>query len=228
MEYNVRFKILSFLLTMFLVSSAYSADIDSKLSPEITEQIAKQFDSQDNGFEANIGEFKVQKIEDPTAPQHILLKEIESKIDADLEKQHYSTSGDYVILVHQPIEGQNIYRVISFKVTVEGDKSSVDNIKEIALIKLVEAMAAERVHEVPVTADPAHEDETRKHEPSSNLNPVSGLAAPSLSAEHLENVLGGTEAFVPEGVDEKKINHDEGLRLHQEPEQTQAPDMDAP
>lgn len=211
MEYNVRFKILSFILITFLASNTYSADIDSKLTPGITEEIAKKFDSQNNGFEENIGRFSIKKIEDPTAEHHVLLKEIESKIEADLTAQHYSSSGDYVILVHQPLTGRNIYRVISFSVNTN---KNIENIKEIALIELAEIEAVveqQRMHEVPKEEHNFRNNavavEERIHEEEPRVNPQ----------EHLHDVAIIEEQHAPVvPVAIEQVHHEEGSNEHDE------------
>lgn len=161
-------KILGLILVIFLTSSIYSTDIDSKLTPEITTKIAEQLLNKDNGFKVNVSGLNIEKIKDPTANGYDLEADVESKIKADLTNQHYSNSGDYVILVQQPLESdKKVYRVISFTV---GEGKKLTNIQEIALIGLTEAVTEERVHDdFSTVVDHVHQEEARIHGENDSL-----------------------------------------------------------
>lgn len=178
----MRLKYLFLVSSALMCASTYSAD---HLNAEATTEIAQKMRGQGVGFEVSVNGFIVKKVQDPTASSEgILLEEVSSAIEKSLEKHHYKDNGEYVILVNQPLEGQNIYRVIKFEV----NNNDVSKIKEIALVELTEhikeqaearvhaeelvhnnvnegqviALAPEHVHQV-VTEDRVHEMPLEDH-----------------------------------------------------------------
>jgi len=228
-EYFVFSKIfLSLVLTTASVSSIYSADhsavetLDSQLTPEITTEIAKEMADKPDGFKIHVNGWAVQKVKDPTVLQVDLMNEILAKIDKNLTDLKYPKSGDYTILVHQPVEGHNYYRVINFSVNIEAAKAEdiVTNVNAQLLVEInmMQDMAvvvedvhqeprvdatAEHVHNVVVVPERVHMEEERAHQPvvAEDVHEEPRVHA---TVEHLHDV-----AAVPERV------HMEEERAHQ-------------
>ena len=221
-EYFVFSKIfLSLVLTTASVSSIYSADhsaaetLDSQLTPEITTQIAKEMADKPDGFKIHVNGWAVRKVKDPTVVHVDLMNEILAKIDENLARLKYPKSGYYTILVHQPVEGHNYYRVINFSVNIEAaeDEDKITNVNAQLLVEInMQDMpvVAGHVHEEPrvdATVEHVHEeprvDATAGHvheEPHAHMEEhlhnvahgqaVSGLATPSSSSLSLLDHVG--------------------------------------
>jgi len=223
-EYFVFSKIfLSLVLTTASVSSIYSADhsavetLDSQLTPEITTQIAKEMADKPDGFKIHVNGWAVRKVKDPTVVHVDLMNEILAKIDKNLTDFKYPESGDYTILVHQPVEGHNYYRVINFSVNIEAAKPE-DIIKNVNAQLLVEinmqdmAVVVEDVHQEPrveATAEHVHE-EPRVDATAGHVHDVAAV----LERVHMEEERAHQPAVVAEDVHEEPRVHATVEHLH--------------
>lgn len=133
-----------------MCTTAYSAE---HFTPQMTTEIAQHMSDKAIGAELSVNGQTVKKINDPTAPNGVLEREVQSAIEKSLQDHHYSEEGQYAILVHQPLEGHNIYRVIEFLVDTA---KNIKNIKEVALVELTRPSVAEQVHQ-EVVAEHVHE-----------------------------------------------------------------------
>ena len=246
-EYFVFSKIfLSLVLTTASVSSIYSADhsaaetLDSQLTPEITTQIAKEMADKPDGFKIHVNGWAVRKVKDPTVVHVDLMNEILAKIDKNLTDLKYPKSGDYTILVHQPVEGHNYYRVINFSVNIEAAKPE-DIITNVNAQLLVEinmqdvAVVVEDVHQEPrveATAEHVHEEPRvdataghvhdvaavleRAHQPAVVAEDVHEEPRVHATVEHLHDV-----AAVPERVHMEEEHAHQSVvvaeHVHEEP-----------
>ena len=127
---------LGLVLTTAFVPSMYSAEsatAESLFSPEITKQIVDAMTGKTNGIIENIDGFSVERLQDPTAPDGVLSEDTRSKIDHLLTGEHYSTSGNYELLIKQ--QGlDDVYRVVSFTFNNDAtnDEDKITNVQEIA------------------------------------------------------------------------------------------------
>ena len=240
-EYFVFSKIfLSLVLTTASVSSIYSADhsaadtLDSQLTPEITTQIAKEMADKPDGFEIHVNGWAVRKVKDPTVLQVDLMSEIIAKIDKNLTDLKYPKSGDYTILVHQPVEGHNYYRVINFSVNIEAAKAEdiITNVNAQLLVEVnMQGMAvvaedahqeprvhatAEHLHNVAVVSERVHMEEERAHQPAVVAEHVHQEPRVHATAEHLHNVAAVSERV---HVEEEHVHQPAvpAEHVHQEP-----------
>ena len=213
-EYFVFSKIfLSLVLTTASVSSIYSADhsavetLDSQLTPEITTQIAKEMADKPDGFKIHVNGWAVRKVKDPTVVRPDLMNEILAKIDKNLTDLKYPESGDYTILVHQPVEGHNYYRVINFSVNIEAAEHE-DKITNVNAQLLVEI----NMQDMPVVVGHVHE-EPRVDATAGHVHDVAAV----LERVHMEEERAHQPAVVAEDVHEEPRVHATVEHVHEEP-----------
>ena len=187
-----------------------------------------------DGFKIHVNGWSVRKVKDPTVLQVDLMSEILAKIDKNLTDLRYPKSGDYTILVHQPVEGHNYYRVINFSVNIEAAKAEdiITNVNAQLLVEVnMQDMAAvaedihqeprvhataEHLHNVAAVPERVHMEEERAHQPAVVAEDVHQELRVHATAEHLHNV-----AAVPERVHvEEEHMHQPAVaaeHVHQEP-----------
>lgn len=186
LEYGMRLKTL--LLTSALFFTSCLCASNPQFDADATMQIAQHMDGKEVGVNFQLGDFTVKKVKDPTASDEgILHKEIEAKIEADLEKRH-DQDGQYAILVKQPLEeGHDVYRVIQFSV----NSNDVSGIKEIALVEVSANQENKENQKIETGISREKEEET----PTPDAMPV--------VEEHVHQ-----EVITVSRDDEKTLEHD--------------------